>query len=183
MNGCLCGHSDPALNLQGRTQASALASQLREWNVRRLYSSDLRRAVQTAEPLAQTWGLPIVARSALREISFGEWEGRRWAEIRAIEPEITSLESNPAMRAPGGETFPCFRQRVLQLLREIISECNWELTAIVTHLGVIRVALAEFSSTTWAVQRQQRIDLCSVHRIFVSGTSIHDLGDNNLRSP
>lgn len=183
MDGYLCGHTDPPLNLVGSTQASGLALQLRSLKVHHLYSSDLRRALQTAEPLASAWGLPIVARTALREISFGNWEGKRWAEIRAAEPDFTSLESNPAIGAPGGESFACFRQRVLRVLRETVDECNGDLTAIVTHLGVIRIALAEHSSRTWAAEPQQRIEHCSVHRILLSEASFHDLGDSRHRSP
>src|ERR1700685_2736802 len=91
MSGTFCGQSDPPLNLMGIAQARALALLAAGWNVRRLYTSDLRRAVQTAEPLADLWKIPIEPRSGFREISFGHWEGKRWAEIRDEEPDITKL--------------------------------------------------------------------------------------------
>ncbi len=170
MSGTFCGQSDPPLNAIGTAQASALASVLRGWNVHRLYASDLQRAIETAEPLAKLWNIPIATRRALREISFGQWEGKRWAEIRADEPDIRRMETSPELCAPGGESFTCFRHRVAQALHEVILECDGQLAAIVTHLGVMSVVLKELNSATCAWKPQQRIDHCSVYRIAVGKT-------------
>lgn len=170
MNGTLCGHSDPPLNAMGRAQASALADLLASWKVRRLYASDLRRALQTAQSLGERWGIPVQARSALREISFGNWEGRSWSQIRAEEPDVAKLEAPSEICAPGGETFASFHDRVLRALNETIAECDGRLTAIVTHLGVMRVILKELSSADSVWEPWQRIDHCSVHHIHVDRT-------------
>lgn len=170
MNGTLCGQSDPPLNAMGRAQASALADLLGSWKVRRLYASDLQRAVQTAQSLGERWGIPVQARSALREISFGDWEGRSWSQIRAEEPDIAKMESPSEICAPGGETFASFRDRVLRALNETIAECDGRLVVIVTHLGVMRVILKELSSADSVWEPWQRIDHCSVHRIQVDRT-------------
>jgi broad specificity phosphatase PhoE len=167
MNGTLCGQSDPPLNEAGRAQVRALLPMLRPWNVRRLYASDLRRAVQTAEPLAELWNISIARRSALREISFGDWEGRKWSQLRADEPDIRAMETAGELCAPGGETFACFRDRVLQGLKETVFECNGELAAIVTHLGVMRVVLKELGSADCVWEPHQRMDPCSIYRIRV----------------
>lgn len=177
MTGRLCGQIDPPLNAMGREQASALEVQLRRWNVRRLYASDLQRAVETAQALAKSWDIPIVPRSDLREISLGAWEGRRWSEIRAAGPDIKSLESSPELCAPGGETFACFRDRSLRALKEIVAECNGHLGAVVTHLGVIRVVLNELSSANRVWEPQQSIDHCSVYRIRISGAVLELAGE------
>lgn len=168
MNGTLCGQSDPPLNAMGRAQASALADLLGGWKVRRLYTSDLQRAVQTAQFLGERWGIPVQARSALREISFGDWEGKSWSQIRAEEPDVAQMESPAEICAPGGETFASFRDRVLRALNETITECDGRLTAMVTHLGVIRVILKELSSADSEWEPWQRIDHCAVHRIQVN---------------
>jgi len=167
MNGTFCGQSDPPLNAMGRVQASTLAMLLRSWNVRRLYASDLQRAVQTAEPLAKLWDIPIALRSALREVSFGDWEGKSWSQIRSQEPDIKAMESAPELCAPGGEAFACFHDRVLRDLKEILVECDGHLTAIVTHLGVMRVVLKEVSAANSVWEASQRIDHCSIYRIRV----------------
>lgn len=165
MSGTFCGRSDPPLNATGTLQARALAVLLRGWKVRRLYASDLRRALQTAEPLADLWNIPVAPRSGFREISFGHWEGRRWSEICGDQPDITKMESLPELSAPGGETFACFRDRVLRTLQETVVESDQDLTAIVTHLGVIRVLLKELGPADLVWNPEQRIEHCSVHRV------------------
>ncbi len=169
MTGTLCGQIDPPLNAMGREQACALASLLQKWNVRRLYASDLQRALQTARPLAELWDIPIVARQDFREISFGDWEGRRWSEIRAAGPAAKALESSPELSPPGGETFTCFRNRVLLAVKETVADCEGQLIAIVAHLGVIRIILNELCSTNHVWEPQRRIDHCSVYRVRVRG--------------
>jgi broad specificity phosphatase PhoE len=165
MTGTLCGHSDPPLNAKGREQASLLASVLSGSNVLRLYTSDLRRAVETAQLLANPLNIPIVTRSDLREISFGEWEGRRWAEIPADGPDITAMESQPELSAPGGETFFSFRDRVRRAFKEIVAATGAESTAIVTHLGVMRVILSELSPVNCIWNPHDRIEPCAVYQI------------------
>jgi broad specificity phosphatase PhoE len=169
MTGTLCGQLNPPLNALGREQATALAPLLRKWNVRRLYASDLQRAIQTAQPLAELWGIPIMARSDLREISFGTWEGKRWSEVRALTPDIAALESS-------------FRHRVLRALSGIVAECDGQLTAIVTHLGVMRVIFNEFSSTNQASAPLRTIDHCSVFAIRVDGSVLEPLEEPTVCS-
>ena len=122
MAGTLCGQSDPPLNEQGMQQAGALAARLESTPVCRLYSSDLQRAVQTARPLAEAWNVDLMPRKDLREISFGDWEGRRWAEIRSSIPDTQAMDSSPELCAPHGETFAAFRHRVRRAFREIIAD-------------------------------------------------------------
>ncbi len=165
MSGTFCGQSDPPLNAIGIAQARALALLLREWKVRRLYASDLRRALQTAEPLADLWNIPVAPRSGFREISFGHWEGRRWSEICGDQPDVTKMELLPELSAPGGETFACFRDRVLRTLQQTILESDQDLTVIVTHLGVIRVLLKELGPADLVCNPQERIEHCSVHHL------------------
>lgn len=178
MSGILCGQLDPPLNALGREQASALAQLLREWDVRRLYASDLQRAVETARPLAEQWGVPIVARRELREISFGDWEGKRWSHVRTITPDIANLESSPELCAPGGETYAAFRHRILWILNDILADSGGRVTAIVTHLGVMRVVLNELS---WPNQQsrapRRAIDHCSVYAIREHGSVLEVEGE------
>lgn len=173
MAGTLCGQIDPPLNAMGREQASSLALLLRSRDVRRLYTSDLQHTVQTARPLAQLWAVPIVKRADLREISFGNWEGRRWSEVRTCGPDIRAMGSSPELGAPGGETFARFRARILLALKRTIADSNGYTSAIVTHLGVMRVLLTELTSTGAIWDPQRRIDYCAVYRFLVSGSSLH----------
>src|SRR3982751_2687844 len=82
-DGRIQGWSDVPLSDVGREQARELAADLAERPIGAIYSSDLRRAFETAEPLAQRRGLPIRSSPALRERNFGANEGRTSAEVAA----------------------------------------------------------------------------------------------------
>ena len=164
--GKLCGHLDPPLNLAGGAQATSLAHLLRAVPVDRIYTSDLLRAVQTAAPLAHMRGVPVLERRDLREISFGAWEGMRWHDLHTPNsPWSTAIESSNSP-PPGGESFNDFHHRVLHALNEIMLQSHRR-TAVVTHLGVIRIALTTLAQINPASDLLRRIEYCSVHRFLV----------------
>jgi broad specificity phosphatase PhoE len=80
------GHADPPLNDLGRRQAEILAEQLAGDTVSAVYSSDLRRARETARIVAERIGLPVTEDSALREIDVGSWSGLTRDEVRERFP-------------------------------------------------------------------------------------------------
>lgn len=154
MAGRFCGHADPELNNRGREQAAALRLQPLE----HVYSSDLRRALGTAEAL----GLPVTVRPALREIYFGEWEGLSWDEIERGYPKYARqwMEHYPSLPAPGGEHFQDFKDRVLH-------EVHWLLgqrgpLAVVTHAGVLRVVLQHWHGCSDTAAWRQTQPYCCV---------------------
>ena len=170
MGGTLCGQSDPPLNALGREQADSLAQSFRGSSVRRVYASNLQRAVQTAQPIAELLGLPLTLRTELGEIGFGEWEGKRWSQIRAENPEIAAIESSPERVAPGGESFGRFRERVTRVLNEILTESGGQPAAIITHLGVIRFLLSELVGAKELWEPERRIEYCAVFQLQLPGS-------------
>jgi alpha-ribazole phosphatase/probable phosphoglycerate mutase len=170
MAGTLCGQSDPPLNTLGREQSVILAQIFRNSNVRHIYATNLQRAVQTAQPMSQLLGIPINICNDLGEISFGDWEGKRWAQIRSEHPGIVALESTPGQHAPGGESYEHFRGRVLRAFEAMLKECRGEPAALITHLGPIRLILSEFLRPNDLWEPQQRIDYCSFYKIKVGST-------------
>ena len=85
--GRIQGCTDTPLNARGRAQAAALAEKLRSSErAEALYTSPLRRAAETAEIIGSALGLRPEPVEALREISFGVWEGCSWAEIQRRWP-------------------------------------------------------------------------------------------------
>ena len=142
MAGRFCGHADPGLNEAGRTQAASLAETLASEPIAQVVSSDLRRARETAQALAAHRGLPVHERAGLREIDFGQWEGRRWGEIEELDPEYAAawVSGFPLLPAPLGERFVAFTDRVLADVQWIFDH-HRGMTAVVTHAGVLRVVL------------------------------------------
>lgn len=111
-----------------------------------LVSSDLARAVDTAEALVEAGfepGCHHPPTALWRERSFGDWEGRTYADIERNEPEAyrQSWEQMLDFCPPGGESFRRFAARIRQGLQKPVFEGAHGV--VVAHDGVIRVALAE----------------------------------------
>ncbi len=156
--GALCGHLDPGLNEAGQDQVAALVHRLRERPIGRIYTSDLRRAAQTAEAIAGPRGVIAISRMDLREISFGAWEGLRWSDVQAHGSEY------PALGAPNGETWCDFRARVLSALHEIALDADApDRIAVVTHLGLIRTALTDLANIDPHSPLLRQITYCSAY--------------------
>jgi alpha-ribazole phosphatase/probable phosphoglycerate mutase len=143
MAGRFCGHSDPELNQRGRSQLAGMVNALSEQAIRRVYTSDLRRARQTAEAVAEHFGVEIHLRPGLREIHFGLWEGLSWSEIEERDPALARkwVEEYPNATAPGGESFVHFVTRAQREINFLRGEAAKLPIAVVTHAGFIRVAL------------------------------------------
>jgi alpha-ribazole phosphatase len=108
-----------------------------------VYCSDLKRAIKSAEIIAEPHSLNPTVVPALRERNFGIWEGMSFDEIREKYPlDFDAWASNPLQFSPmGGETTLEMRERVLNSLDKIIRNHNGEHVAIVAHGGVNRIIL------------------------------------------
>jgi broad specificity phosphatase PhoE len=109
------------LNNKGIEQSESLIEKLKDQNFSAIYVSDLMRAKQTVEPIANMLGLPIQVEPRLREINQGEWEGVLVDEIKARYAEVWSQRTvDPAnVRPPGGETVREVAERVFAALDDI----------------------------------------------------------------
>jgi alpha-ribazole phosphatase len=143
MRGRSYGRLDVGLSPAGRAQAAAIAETLRDTRLDAIFASPLRRAIDTAAPLAEARGLRVVAHDGLRELDFGALEGLTFDEIARERPELyESWMTDPTeMRFPAGESFADLRERALAAAAEIRSE--HEQAAIVTHGGVTRAIIAD----------------------------------------
>jgi probable phosphoglycerate mutase len=136
------GQMDISLNARGRAQADALARELAGERFDKIYSSDLKRAVQTATPLAKAHGLPIVKEPLLREKRDGAWEGFTDTEIKAAYPHDHNRYRARRLDfvIPEGEGLAQFAQRITSVLTEIARANEGETLLIVAHAGVLDVA-------------------------------------------
>jgi 2,3-bisphosphoglycerate-dependent phosphoglycerate mutase len=122
------GWADPPLNDTGRGQAQALAEQLRDTPFDAVYTSDLRRAHETAEIVAAPHGVPVVADAGLREIDVGSFSGLLHTEV---------IERFGGERTDG-ETREQHAARVLEAVERIARLHPGERILLVTHGGTIR---------------------------------------------
>ena len=157
------GHLDVPLSPVGIGQAFRLAERLSRSRISfdRLYASDLRRARQTAEPLAQVLGLPIATTPLLREIHVGELAG------------LTRAEAPWNARRPGGESMADLARRLQAFLEEVPPGRH----LVVTHGGVIRAALKlalDLAGDTW---RRFHIQNTSITRILYPENAVLTVAD------
>jgi broad specificity phosphatase PhoE len=140
--GRIQGTIDPPLNARGREQARELAREAAALGLRALYTSQLRRARETAEIVGTELGLEPHVDARFAESDRGEWEGRLAAEVRAEDPDAWagSLAVETEFRFPGGESLEEHAARVEAGLADV---ARGPLPALVIcHGGTIRRVLA-----------------------------------------
>jgi probable phosphoglycerate mutase len=125
------GMTDVPLNEAGRAQARQLKTELAGMSFVSVLSSDLVRALETAELAAGTAAVD----GRLRELDFGELEGKTWDECSPETQE--SLLAFDTFVAPGGESVGALAQRV----RELVGDLGSGDHLLFTHGGVIRLLL------------------------------------------
>jgi len=137
------GQLDPPLSAEGRRQAELLADRLVGRGFAGFYTSDLDRAFETAEILAPKVGAHPEPVRGLREIFLGDWEGLRTEEIaeRFPEPWARWVEEPDWDVVPGGEGAADFDSRVGAAFDDIFSRHDRGDVLVVTHGGVIQIAL------------------------------------------
>ena len=137
------GQLDPPLSAEGRRQAELLAARLGGRTFSGLYASDLKRAFETAEVVGASVGLEPEADKGLREVYLGEWEGLTTEEIAARYPDMWAewVEEPDWDVVPGGERAAAFDARVGAALDDIHRQHPHGNVLVVTHGGVIQVAL------------------------------------------
>jgi broad specificity phosphatase PhoE len=108
------GHNGAELTERGKQEAIAAAKRLSARPVDEVHSSDLPRALETAEPLLSATRAPLFTSEALRERHFGDLTGRSFSDIEAKDPDIwrAITSRDPLFRPPGGESNVDCRERV-----------------------------------------------------------------------
>lgn len=136
------GQMDVPLNAEGVRQAQELAVRLRQDCFDAIYSSDLQRALQTAQILAQGRTLQVITDARLREVSVGEWEGTYVEDnLRAHPERFTISHTNPSIPlAPGGESTAQVALRTANFADEISRRFPEGRVVVVAH-GLTLAAL------------------------------------------
>jgi broad specificity phosphatase PhoE len=141
------GWDDCGLTENGLAQAHAVAARLAIESVDVVYSSDTRRALQTAKAIAGLQGLEPIVDARLRERNAGDYEGRAMAEIVAERPTIWE-ERNANLWAwgpPGGETFQAVLDRALAAVRDIQNDHFGQTVVLVSHMGTTRALISHLA--------------------------------------
>ena len=162
------GSSDIELNEAGHRQAGEVAAHLSGRRIDAVYSSDLRRARQTAEIVGEPHDVAVRIEPDLRELDHGEMEGLTFVEVRErFEGLIEQWRSQPvAVVLPGGERLIDVDRRVWSALNRIVESHDDEDTlVVVSHSFPILSALCRISRTPLNQYRTFHLKPCDFSHV------------------
>ncbi|WP_407308740.1 histidine phosphatase family protein [Desulfosporosinus sp. SB140] len=156
IEGRVQGRLDSPLTEKGLLQARSLACRLCNEGIQHIYSSDAPRARGTAEEILRELSLDkINVNPALREFSFGDWEGRVWGELREAYPEIFKIwdVSPHLVTTPNGESMEMVLNRSWNFIQRVLQDHSGETVCLVTHGLTLKLLVTKalgFEISDWA---------------------------------
>ncbi len=172
------GHLDIPLNDTGLWQARQLARALAGEPLSAIYASDLQRAHTTARAIAEATGAPLVPEPALRERSFGELEGRTFAEIEAELPEQARRwrQRDPHFAPEGGETLVQLRERIAATTHRLAAQHTGGLVVLVAHGGVLDVLYRLATGQELQAPRTWQLANAAINRLLWTPEGLNLVG-------
>ncbi|MBI5840653.1 MAG: alpha-ribazole phosphatase [Chloroflexi bacterium] len=137
------GQTDVPLNKTGEEQAQKIAQRLSGKTIDAIYSSDLSRAIKTAETIASHHDLKITPDPRFRELAFGEWEGLTYQELKSAAPELLEKWQTDPLNsaAPEGEMLSQLAERVKSALGDLQTRHADQTILLAAHGGPIQTVL------------------------------------------
>jgi phosphoserine phosphatase len=166
------GSTDRDLSDVGIRQAAQLAAFLSNEEIHAIYSSNLRRARQTAELISQPLNLSVMIEDNVRELDHGELEGLTFNEIKSAHAEfLARWRSIPAeICVPGGERLADVAERAWSGLTQIVRRHQEaESIVVVSHNFPILGIICRVTGTPLNDYRAFHIDPCSLTRLRYDG--------------
>lgn len=166
---------------EGVAQAEAVAERIAELHRARtakkdgkgfvaVYASPMERTRETAAPIAKALGLRVRQRPGLIECDFGEWTGRKLADLSKL-PEWKTVQRHPAgFRFPKGESFSEMQTRMVDTINALVTEHPGESIVAVSHADTIKAAVAQALGTPLDLFQRIVVGQCAVSAILYGPT-------------
>ena len=175
------GHRDVGLSLVGYQQAERLRGRLVDDKIDAVYSSDLKRALVTAEVILSGRKGDIVTCPELREVDYGNVEGLTFEEMSRLYPEVAESFVNPSLRLeyPDGESLKELAKRVGKFPDKLKGSTPSQTTLIVSHRGPLRVLICCLLGMDLKHWRQRSLDNASLSIVetYPQGAILSRLND------
>ena len=177
------GHTDIPLSPLGLAQAARVAEALADEPFAAIYSSDLSRARQTAQALAEARGLPLRLDTGLRERAFGRFEGLSWQEIDEGFPEDAARwrRREPDYAVGGGESLIDFSARCLQAAGRAVAAHPGQSIALVAHGGVLDCLYRAATRVPLDAPRSWQLGNATINRLLATPDGFTLVGWNDDR--
>ena len=168
VDGRIQGQLDVPLNDTGRWQARRLGRAVSDEPIAAVYSSDLKRAFETAQAVAAASGRPVATDTGLRERHFGAFEGLSYDEINRRWPEqaLRWRKRDPDFGAEGGETLRAFAERAVATVARLAARHPGETIAVVSHGGVMDCLYRAASRIDLQAPRSWQLGNASINRLL-----------------
>ncbi len=158
------GKTDVDLGPIGLHQAEQLRDRLAMEKIDAIYTSELKRAAETAAVIAARQNLKVTPCPELKEVDFGRLEGLEFNEIHQQFPEIEKMwvTRDPALVYPDGESLTGFEERVAGFMSRLQTHRQDETVLVVAHAGVVRTLICQLLTLGMQNRWSLRIDLGSL---------------------
>lgn len=168
--GKIQGHSDIPLNQRGMEQAQLLAGRLKDWPIQYICSSDLQRAIRTAERIAEFKNQKVHVYPQLRERHYGQLEGQ---EYPAVQPKLKEGHLF------GVESFECLKERGMAFILSLLETTEASHILIVSHGGLINSVIHEMTRGKYGTGITKLTNTSLTHAEFTGGQwLIHLINDD-----
>jgi probable phosphoglycerate mutase len=171
------------LTAAGREQAVRLPARLRRHTERlaAVYTSPLERTRETADPIAEAFGVTAQPCDALLEPDFGHWTGSRFEDLDSDPAWRLFNAHRSRARVPGGESALAVQARIISALDEITSRyADGAAVAVVSHADVIRAALLAFLGMPLDLHDRLVIEPASMSGVQLFTGGLHVLFVNDV---
>ncbi|MFM7426592.1 MAG: histidine phosphatase family protein [Elainella sp.] len=185
--GGYCGILDPDLTSAGHEMARAFGAAYQSVPWQAIYCSPMKRTIATAKPLCDAVGLEMQLRDGLKEINYGDWEGKTQEYVKEhFAEDYVRWLTEPAWNPPtGGETAVQIASRTSLVIAEIEQNYPDGNVLVVSHKATIRVLLCSLLGVDLGRYRD-RIDMpaasVSVVKFDLHGPMLQSLGDRSYMS-
>ncbi|NLD77632.1 MAG: MSMEG_4193 family putative phosphomutase [Acidimicrobiales bacterium] len=168
----------------GVAQAAAVAERLAALTkIDAVYASPLERTRETAAPIGRATGHRVKTDKGLLECDFGDWTGKKLADLRKKKEWETVQRFPSGFRFPGGESFPEMQQRMVTTLDRLAAQHRGKAFVAVSHADTIKAAVAQALGTHLDLFQRIVISPCSVSAILHTPTgpvvlAVNSTGDD-----
>jgi broad specificity phosphatase PhoE len=163
----LGGRADHPLSSQGRDEAERIADWLADRHPEEVVSSQMRRAMETADPIARRLRVPVHTDPAFAEIDFADWTGKRFQDLHADAAWQAWNRFRSTAGVPGGETILAVQARAVAGLLYHAGRSDNAEVVVVSHADVIKVVFAHFLGAPLDLMRRIEIGPGSISQLML----------------